>query len=76
MAVRNFWIKADIDGRKTKVEGGPRAKDGGFTLTIYIRSEGSVEKALTIDGLALSNGQLEVNVFDDGKAIHSVRRNR
>ncbi len=33
--VRNFWIKANIDGRETKVEAGPVAKNGGFLLHVY-----------------------------------------
>ena len=28
MAMRNFWIDVDIDGRKTLLSGGPRTKDG------------------------------------------------
>jgi len=50
MAVRNFWIKADIDGRKTKLTGGPRHKDGGFDLTIYMRHDGAIIEALEIRG--------------------------
>lgn len=50
MAVRNFWIEADIDGRKTSLEGGPRSKDGGFNLTVYIRDHGSIAKALRVTG--------------------------
>ena len=29
MAVRNFYVEADIDGRQTMLGGGPRNKDGG-----------------------------------------------
>ena len=37
MALRNFWIDAKIDGRKTELEGGPQAKDGGLSVDILQR---------------------------------------
>jgi len=43
MAVRNWWIEADVDGRKTPLSGGPRSKDGGFQLTIYQRVKGNID---------------------------------
>ena len=46
--VRNFWIEVYVDGRKTKIACGPRAKDGGALITIYQRSEGNVRKAAEI----------------------------
>jgi len=62
MAVRNFWIKADIDGRKTMLEGGPQRKDGGFSLTIFMRGEGGITKPLEIMGQADRDGRLELYV--------------
>ncbi len=50
MATRNFWVECNIDGRATKLEGGPRSKDGGFNLTIYQRDEGAIKEAITITG--------------------------
>ena len=47
--VRNFWIDLEVDGR-TRVQTGPREKDGGFTSTIYIRDKGSVQAALHVRG--------------------------
>lgn len=55
--VRNFWLEALIDGRRSRLVGGPRAKDGGMSLTLYQRSGGSVVTAVeiccryTMDGL-------------------------
>jgi len=46
--IRNFWLEAAIDGRRTRFAGGPRAKDGGMSLTLYQRSGGSVVRALEI----------------------------
>lgn len=48
MAVRNFYIEADIDGRQTMLGGGPRAKDGGMDVTIYQRDEGGIKRVLTV----------------------------
>lgn len=39
MAVRNFWIDANIDGRLTELSGGPRDKTGGMDVTIKQRAE-------------------------------------
>lgn len=52
MAVRNFWIDAQIDGRSTCLTGGPQAKDGGFFMEIYMRDEGQAKVAATISGTA------------------------
>ena len=57
MAVRNFWIEADIDGRKTMLAGGPREKDGGLTVNLFQRSEGDIQKAVSIECFE-ENGEL------------------
>lgn len=48
MAVRNFWIEADIDGRQTNAAGGPVRKDGGMDVTIYQRDDGAIKTAVRI----------------------------
>jgi len=63
MAVRNFWIEADIDGRTTTLTGGPRSKDGGFSLDIFIRDEGASTKAITIMGHVIG-GRLTLSAVD------------
>ena len=40
MAVRPFWIEADIDGRQTKLSGGTKRSDGDHTIVIYQRDKG------------------------------------
>lgn len=62
MAVRNFWIEADIDGKKTPLCGGPRGKDGGFTLRVYMRDKGNIKHALRVEGFARKSGKLELAV--------------
>lgn len=49
--VRNFFIEAEVDGRKTKAATGPASKDGGFRMTIYIRKDGAISnEAVVIRG--------------------------
>ena len=48
MAVRNFYINAEIDGRKTRFAGGPAGKHGGLSLVLTQRNHGGIEKALSI----------------------------
>lgn len=62
MGVRNFWLEGQVDGRATRVEGGPRSKDGGFDLTVYIRDEGGIETAVQMRGRAMSDGELILDV--------------
>ena len=38
--MRNFWIETCIDGRKHLLRGGPRRRDGGFTLNIHQKEMG------------------------------------
>jgi hypothetical protein len=46
--VRNFWLSAEIDGRKTSLDGGPRSKDGGMNLVIYQNHAGVPFKVLEV----------------------------
>lgn len=62
MAMRNFWIEGCVDGRRTGLTGGPRAKDGGFNLTVYVRDNGSSETAVRVTGRATRDGKLILNV--------------
>ena len=45
MAVRPFWIEADIEGRQTLLQGGTKRKDGSQTINLYQRSDGSIINA-------------------------------
>lgn len=57
MAIRNFYIDAQIDGRQTKLSGGPARKDGGLFLALYQRNHGGIDTAATIRCFE-ENGQL------------------
>lgn len=63
MAVRNFWIDADIDGRQTELSGGPRAKDGGMSVIIKQRDAGAITTALRIS-CRECDGKLLTEVYD------------
>lgn len=76
--VRNYWITADIDGRNTKLKGGPAATSGGFSLVVHQRDDGSIEDVLTVTGNADADGTLRL-VVRDGAAEsvfeHVTQRN-
>lgn len=75
--VRNFWIELDVDGSKSRVETGPRNKEGGFSMVIRQRDGGDISTALVLRGYVLSNGQLVLDATSaDGKAqiLHKTTR--
>lgn len=82
--VRNFWIETSIEGRET-IKAGPRAKDGQIGIVIYMRQDGVPVRALEIDGLVTSDGQIKLEVipktsevtvrpFADGRLELSTQR--
>jgi hypothetical protein len=68
---RNFWLEADIDGRRIRLEGGPQGRDNGFSLTIYIRDNGSVLRAVSVNGIAHSDGTLAISTSAASDVAHS-----
>ena len=48
MAVRNFWVEADVDGYQNMVSGGPRGKTSGMDVTVYQREDGGIKTAVQI----------------------------
>lgn len=48
MAVRPFYIEAEIEGRKTNLAGGTRKKDGDHTIHIYQRNKGDITEPFRI----------------------------
>lgn len=65
MAVRNFWIDADIDGRQTMLSGGPRSKDGGMEVNIYQRNDGGIHHTVKVNCRA-NGDNLITDVYIDG----------
>lgn len=62
MAMRNWWIVVEIDGRTTTLKGGPRSKEGGFTLTVYQRDKGESIPVVDVEGIALGGGRLKLKI--------------
>lgn len=60
--VRNFWIEVEVDGKRTRIATGPRAADGGFSMTISQRRKGNVMKAAVITGDWTPDGNLTLAV--------------
>jgi len=54
--VRNFWLELTVDGKTSRVETGPQARDGGFRLVILQRDKGGIIRAMEVDGRATSMG--------------------
>lgn len=69
MAVRNWWIDAEVDGRQTDLSGGPRNREGGFHLTIYQRDEGSIVEAVRLRGRVGYDGQLVLEGHVNGQQV-------
>ena len=67
MAVRNFWVDADIDGRKTELAGGPASKEGGMRITIKQRDEGGIVTAFKVYCYEV-DGELITEVIDTSGA--------
>ena len=77
MALRNFWINARIDGRKTIMTGGPLANDGAMDVTVYVREEGESVEGVSILCRPLADGTNRITVNDRfGNEVHSFRVQR
>jgi hypothetical protein len=61
MAMRNFWIEGQIDGRKTQITGGPQGSGGGFSLVVYQRDKGASKVGVRVSGRVV-NGELILDV--------------
>ena len=75
MAIRNFWISAEIDGRSTKLTGGPRNKNGGFWLTVKMRDNGGIIEPIEIHGYE-RDGELILNMRVNGESQQIMRTRR
>lgn len=72
--VRNFWLDLRVDGKSMAVQTGPRHKDGGFKLLIYMRDRGAVQYGLSIVGLCGPDGRLTLQAYSEGKSITKQTR--
>ena len=62
--MRNFYLTADIDGRKTLLTGGPRAKTGEMSVEIRQRLDGRSVVACKIR-CRERDGTLSTEVYDE-----------
>jgi hypothetical protein len=70
--VRNFWIEAEIPGRKTALVGGPVSRTGGIYVKVLQRKSGIVARAATIQGHANNDGTLTLTILDGaGSTVHT-----
>ena len=67
--VRNFYIKGNIDGRRTHLSGGPSRKDGGMVLNLTQRNNGSIENCASIECYAEGDMLKTIIYGKDGTAI-------
>lgn len=49
MAVRPFYIEANIEGRKTQLAGGTARKDGQHNIAIHQRANGNITTPFKIE---------------------------
>ena len=78
MAIRNFWMEANVDGRDTAITGGTKSKDGGMSIKIHIRNKGGSQRALTIYCMVNNEGKLQIDVFDAQKkeTVYTIETER
>ena len=76
MATRNFYVRADIDGRRTQLSGGPASKEGGMTIELTQRCEGGIIPCLKIVCHASEDGILYTEVFDGKRRVYRMITNR
>jgi hypothetical protein len=46
--VRNAWVTVEPEGRRTPIATGPRAANGSTLVTVDVRKNGGVHRALVI----------------------------
>lgn len=68
MAVRNFYVEANIDGRQTSLGGGPKSKTGEMTVRLYQRDDGAITDALLIE-CRERDGKLITEVYDKNHTL-------
>lgn len=76
--VRNFWFRADVDGRNSPLESGPVAKEDGMGIVLWQRDQGQVTRLLEVTCWAEEDGTLRTDIrrSDDGSRIASFVTHR
>jgi hypothetical protein len=70
--VRNFWLEAEVDGRKSKLSSGPAKDDGGMFITLFIREKEEIsEKKVVIKCSSVEEKNI-VEVTCDGEVVYKL----
>lgn len=64
--MRNFYMKAKVDGRQTPIIGGPRVKDGSMFISLYQKEREESVEVIKIVSSVLPNGKLRTAVYVRG----------
>lgn len=76
-SVRNSFVSLEVDGRRSRIETGPKAKDGGLRTQFYVRDKGSVTRSVSIETSARRDGMLVLTVCDQhGNVIYAHETER
>ncbi|HNW57797.1 MAG TPA: hypothetical protein PKM69_08490 [Bacteroidales bacterium] len=62
--VRNFWIYAKIDGRDTRLTGGPSAENGGMSVEIFFRENGQISnRNIVLDCVCGDGNENQIHIY-------------
>ena len=71
MAVRPFYVTADVEGRANPLSGGPKRKDGRMTIELHQRDKGDITTPYRICQRPMDDNQLITEIYYFGDLIHS-----
>ena len=64
--MRNFYVKADYEGRKTPLQGGPAGKYGNMGVDILWRDHGKSKVCVAIECISKADGKTLLVRVSDG----------
>ena len=71
--VRNFWIDAQIDGRESRLTGGPSAKDGGMYVKILFRENGQISnRSIVLDCVCGDGKENQMHIYCPSGSIYET----
>lgn len=77
MAVRNFYVEANIDGRQTTLRGGPASKTGEMTVHIHQRDDGGIVSDVVRVLCKEYDGKLTTEVYNNkGELVYTYESRR
>ena len=72
MRVKSFYVSSNIEGRKTRLEGGTKSKLGRISTKVLQRNRGNIDEALEIQQATFEeNGKLmlRTRAFHKGEKV-------